>query len=81
MGELLALMLPRRHSLVWAVGAGLVMGVVNVGLIGRRFSGIRALPLLPQLADNVAFAVIFAAVVDRDASVLRHDRGDSCPSA
>jgi hypothetical protein len=68
MGELLALMLPRRHSLVWAAGAGLLMGVVNVGLIGRRFSSIRAIPLLPQLADNAAFAVILAAVVDRDAS-------------
>jgi hypothetical protein len=48
MGELLALMLPRRHSPAWAAGAGLFMGVVNVGLIGRRFPSIRALPLLPR---------------------------------
>ena len=46
-------------------GAGLAMGVINVGVIGRRFPAIAALPLLPQLADNVAFGVLFAVVVDR----------------
>jgi hypothetical protein len=73
MGELLARTLPRRHSLAWAAGAGLLMGVLNVGLIGRRFSSIRALPLLPQLADNVAFAVVLTAVADRAST--------NCPAA
>jgi hypothetical protein len=65
MGELLARILPRRRSVVEAAAAGLFMGVLNVGLIGRRFPSIRALPLLPQLAANVAFAVVLVAVADR----------------
>jgi len=36
-----------------------------VAVIGRRFAAIRALPLIPQLADNLAFGVLFALVVDR----------------
>ena len=64
-GEGLARTLPRRHSVAWAAGAGLVLGVINVGVIGRRFPAIRALPLAPQLADHVAFGVVFAAIVDR----------------
>jgi hypothetical protein len=64
-GELLARTLPARRSAAWGAGAGLAIGVVNVGLIGRRFPAIRALPLIPQLADHVAFGVVFALVVDR----------------
>jgi hypothetical protein len=64
-GEGLARTLPRRRSVVWGATAGLAIGVINVGVIGRRFPAISALPLIPQLADNVAFGVLFAAVADR----------------
>lgn len=64
-GGAFARTLPRRHSVVWGATAGLAIGVINVGMIGRRFPAISALPLLPQLADNVAFGVLFAAVADR----------------
>ena len=64
-GELLAHTLPQRHAVVWGAGGGLAIGVVNLALIGRRFPQIRALPLAPQLADNVAFGVVFALIVDR----------------
>ncbi len=64
-GEAFARTLPRRRSVVWGAAAGLAIGAVNVGLIGRRFPAISALPLIPQLADNVAFGVLFAAVADR----------------
>jgi hypothetical protein len=67
-GETLARTLPRRRSAAWGAGAGLAMGVVNVGLIGRLFPAIRALPLVPQLADHVAFGVLFALVADRGAA-------------
>jgi len=64
-GEALARTLPHRHPAAWGAAAGLAIGVVNVGLIGRLFPAIRALPLAPQLADHVAFGTLFALVVDR----------------
>jgi hypothetical protein len=64
-GEMLARTLPRRCSSAWGAAAGLAIGVVNVGLIGRLFPAIRNLPLVPQLADNVAYGLVFALVVDR----------------
>jgi hypothetical protein len=64
-GEALARTLPERRSTIWGAAAGLALGVINVGLIGRRFPAIAALPLVPQLADNVAFGAVFALVVDR----------------
>ena len=64
-GEVLARALPERNSVSWGAAAGLAIGVVNVGVIGRRFPAIRALPLVPQLADNLAFGVVFAFIVDR----------------
>jgi hypothetical protein len=68
-GELLARALPQRRSALWGAGAGLGLGAVNLLGFGRRYPAIRALPLIPQLADNVAFGVIFALVADRWASV------------
>lgn len=65
MAEVLARTLPDEHSVAWAALAGLAMGAVNVAVIGRRFPAIRALPLGPQLADNIAFGIVFAAAVDR----------------
>jgi hypothetical protein len=64
-GEVLARVLPDRHPVCWGAGAGLGIGLFNVGVVGRRFPAIRALPLGPQLADNVAFGALFAAVVER----------------
>jgi hypothetical protein len=64
-GELLARVLPDRHPVRWGAGVGLGIGLFNVGVVGRRFPAIRALPLGPQLADNVAFGALFAAVVGR----------------
>lgn len=64
-GEALARSLPQHHSLAWGGTAGLAIGVINVGMIGRKFPAIKALPLGPQLADNVAFGALFALVADR----------------
>jgi hypothetical protein len=38
--------------------AGLAIAGLDLGLAGRRFPQVRALPLLPQLADHVAFGAI-----------------------
>jgi len=64
-GETLARTLPRDHSPEWGAAAGFVIGVINVGVIGRSFPAISGLPLLPQLADNVMFGTMFAIVLDR----------------
>jgi hypothetical protein len=64
-GELLARTLPRGRSSLWGAAAGLGIGAVNLLGVGRRYPAIRALPVIPQLADNVAFGVIFALVADR----------------
>ena len=64
-GEALARTLPRDHPAEWGAAAGLVIGVINVGVIGRSFPAIRSLPLVPQLADNVMFGTVFAVVLDR----------------
>lgn len=62
-GEVLARTLPREHSTAWGAAAGLAIGVVNVGVIGRSFPAIRRLPLLPQLADNMMFGAVFALML------------------
>lgn len=64
-GETLARTLPRDHSAEWGAAAGLLIGAINVGLIGRSFPAINDLPLVPQLADNVMFGTVFALVLDR----------------
>jgi len=64
-GETLARTLPRDHSAAWGAAAGLMIGVINVGVIGRSFPAISGLPLVPQLADNVMFGTVFAVVLHR----------------
>ncbi len=64
--ELLGLALPRERSVAWGALGGLLLGVVNVGVIARRFYPLIAeLEFAPQIADNVAFGVVFALVADR----------------
>ncbi len=64
--ELLALTVPRKRSLLWGPLAGLVIGVLNLGVIApRRFPALAAFDLGPQIADHVAFGLVFIAVADR----------------
>jgi hypothetical protein len=53
--HVLAATLPRRHTTAWGAAAGLAIAAIDLGLIGRRFPRIRALPLAPQLADHVVY--------------------------
>jgi hypothetical protein len=64
-GQALGRFLPHRRSALWGAAGGAAMGLLGAGVIGRRFPAIRELPFGPQLADNVAFGIIFAVVADR----------------
>jgi hypothetical protein len=64
-GVALALVLPRRHTMAWGALAGLGIAALDLGIGRRRFPRIRALSLLPQVADHVAFGMVVAAVIDR----------------
>ena len=62
---LLARALPRGRERLGGAVAGLVIAAVDLGLVGRRLPRVRALPLLPQLADHVAYGVTVGDVLAR----------------
>lgn len=68
-GVALAATLPRRRTVAAGVAAGLVIAALDLGVVGRAFPRIRALPLGPQVADHVAFGVIAATVIERRRSL------------
>jgi hypothetical protein len=45
--------------------AGLAIAGLDLGVVGRRFPRIRSLPLLPQVADHVAYGAIVGALLRR----------------
>ena len=45
--------------------AGLAIAALDLGAIGRRLPRIRALSLLPQLADHMVYGAVAAAVLQR----------------
>lgn len=57
--------LPRRRTVGWSVVAGLAIAALDLGIVGRRFPRIRALPLAPQVLDHVAFAATVGWVLSR----------------
>ncbi|MGN6722178.1 MAG: hypothetical protein ACTHJM_06160 [Marmoricola sp.] len=64
-GSAMARLLPLRRSRVWGTAAGAAMGWCNLVVIGRRIPAIAEVPLVPGLADNLAFGFTFAVVADR----------------
>jgi hypothetical protein len=67
----LGAVLPRRRRIGAATAAGLAIAALDLGLVGRRFERIRALPLAPQVLDHVAYAVTVAVVLERRRLVRR----------
>jgi hypothetical protein len=57
--------LPRGRELRAGALAGLAIGTVDLTLAGRLFPRVRALPLLPQLADHVAYGATVGFVLAR----------------
>jgi hypothetical protein len=62
--SVIAAILPRRRPVAWAALAGLGIAVLDLGVIGRRFPRIRALPQPPQVADHLAFGATVGVVLD-----------------
>jgi hypothetical protein len=59
----LAAVLPRRWTVALGALAGLGIAALDLGVIGRRFGRIRALPQAPQVADHVAYGATVGAVL------------------
>jgi hypothetical protein len=74
-GETLARTLPPDQGAAWGAAAGFLIGVINVGVIGRPFPAISGLPLMPQLADNVMFGTVFAVALNQRDPQRRPGRG------
>ena len=45
--------------------AGIVIAALDLGVVGRRYPRLRNLPLVPQVADHVAYGVIVGVVLAR----------------
>lgn len=61
--SVLALALPPRRTAAAGAVAGLAIAGLDLGVLGRRSPAIRALPVLPQVADHVAFGALVGAVL------------------
>lgn len=61
----LAATLPRERTAAAGALAGLAIAALDLGIVGRRFPRIRALPLVPQLADHIAYGASVGAVLAR----------------
>lgn len=64
----LAMTLPRRHTVVAGVAAGGVIAALDLGIVARRFPAIRGLPVGPQVLDHLAFGAVVGAVLARGSS-------------
>lgn len=64
-GIVLSRVLPRGHRGSAGLAAGAGIALLDLGIVGRRFPAIRALPQVPQWADHLAFGAVAGAVLDR----------------
>lgn len=62
-GVVLSRWLDRRHPVLHGAAAGVGLFAFEYGLVGRRRPLVRALPALPQLADQVLFGTVAGAVL------------------
>jgi hypothetical protein len=76
----LAARLPPRRTVLYGALAGLAIAALDLGLIGRRFPRIRALPQAPQVADHLAYGATVGAVLRVRRSRRRRRRDRTRPS-
>jgi hypothetical protein len=66
----LARSLPSRWTVAAGAAAGLGIAAFDLGVVGRAFPRVRALPLLPQLADHVVYGGTVGFVVARRRGII-----------
>jgi hypothetical protein len=54
-----------RGGVARGTAAGLAIAALDLGLVGRRFARVRALPLGPQIVDHLAYGAIVGFALDR----------------
>jgi hypothetical protein len=57
--------LPRGREVSGGAAAGLGIACLDLGVVRRRFPRLSALPLLPQLADHLAYGATVGLVLAR----------------
>lgn len=62
-GLVLARLLPRRRTLLGGALSGLAIAALDLGVVGRRFDRIHALPTAPQVADHLAYGATVGVVL------------------
>lgn len=61
--------------------AGIAIAAIDLGLVGRRVPRVRALPLVPQLADHALFGAVAGAMLGRYSVAASPGRGSSTPDS
>jgi hypothetical protein len=64
-GLVLAACLPRRKTVTWGAVAGLAIATIDLAVARGRFPRIWVLPLIPQLADHLAYGAVAGVVLAR----------------
>ncbi len=64
-GVALAATLPSSAKTAWGAAAGVGIAALDLGLVGRHFPLVRALPLAPQVADHLVFGALAGALLSR----------------
>jgi hypothetical protein len=61
---LLSLLLPARHTVLWALAASVAIALIDLELIATRFfPEVAALAFWPQLADHLMWGLVLGAVL------------------
>ena len=57
--------LPRRGRVGAGAAAGIAIAALDLGVVGRAFPRVRALPLAPQIADHALYGAAVGFVLER----------------
>jgi hypothetical protein len=64
-GVVLAKVLPRKATTAWGAVAGLAIAALDLGVAGRLFPRVKALPVAPQVLDHLVYGAVVGAVLAR----------------